>query len=62
VVAEGASTGEVNDFGLMTSLSSVDPDGLWAEVCWWKDGPELSRLDATLMRDPIAYTETHNVG
>ncbi|HEY7874209.1 MAG TPA: hypothetical protein VIG64_03705 [Actinomycetota bacterium] len=44
----------MNDFGLLTSFSFEDPDGLWAEVCWWKDGPDLSRWDATLMRDPIA--------
>jgi catechol 2,3-dioxygenase-like lactoylglutathione lyase family enzyme len=54
LVAEGASTGEVNDFGLMMSFSFHDPDGLWAEVSWWKDGPDLSSLDASLMRDPIA--------
>jgi hypothetical protein len=33
LVAEGASTGEVNDFGLMTSFTFEDPDGLWTEVC-----------------------------
>jgi catechol 2,3-dioxygenase-like lactoylglutathione lyase family enzyme len=53
LVAEGASTGEVNDFGLMLSFSFQDPDGLWAEVAWWKDGPDLSGLDAELMTDPI---------
>ena len=54
LVDEGASTGEVNDFGLMLSFSFRDPDGLWTEVAWWKDGPHLDRLDSTLMRDPIA--------
>ncbi len=54
LIEEGASKGEVNDFGLMLSFSFRDPDGLWTEVCWWKDGPDLSRLDASLMRDPIA--------
>lgn len=54
LVAEGATTGEVNDFGLMLSFSFEDPDGLWAEVVWWKDGPDLNNLDASLMRDPIA--------
>lgn len=54
LVAEGASTGEVNDFGLMVSFSFRDPDGLWAEVSWWKDGSDLDGFDASLMRDPIA--------
>ncbi|CAN5169396.1 hypothetical protein BH20ACT13_BH20ACT13_09370 [soil metagenome] len=53
LVEEGATSGEVNDFGLMTSFTFRDPDGLWAEVSWWKDGPELDGFDATLMRDPI---------
>lgn len=51
---EGATTGEVNDFGLMTTFSFHDPDGLWAEVAWWKDGPALDGLDTSLMMDPIA--------
>lgn len=54
LVTKGATTGEVNDFGLMLSFSFQDPDGLWTEVSWWKDGPDLTGLDATLMRDPIA--------
>lgn len=54
LVEEKATTGEVNDFGLMLSFSFQDPDGLWTEVAWWKDGPDLSGLDAKLMRDPIA--------
>lgn len=60
LVADGASTGEVNDFGLMLSFSFHDPDGLWAEVAWWKDGPDLSDLDARLMTDPIADRGTDN--
>ena len=58
---EGATTGEVTDFGLMISFSFRDPDGLWAEVTWWKDGPELSNFDASLMRDPIPEREAARV-
>lgn len=54
LVAEGATQGDVNDFGLMLSFSFQDPDGLWTEVAWWKDGPDLAGLDSALMRDPIA--------
>ncbi|HVF52856.1 MAG TPA: VOC family protein [Actinomycetota bacterium] len=54
LVEEGATSGEVNDFGLMLSFSFQDPDGLWTEVAWWKDGPDLTGLDSTLMKDPIA--------
>jgi catechol 2,3-dioxygenase-like lactoylglutathione lyase family enzyme len=54
LIAEGASTGEINDFGVMLSFSFRDPDGLWSEVSWWKDGPDLSDLDMSLMKDPIA--------
>ena len=54
LVGEGASTGEVNDFGLIISFSFHDPDGLWAELSWWKDGPDLRNFDASLMTDPIA--------
>ena len=53
LVVEGATKGNVNDFGLMLSFSFQDPDGLWTEVAWWKDGPVLTGLDSTLMRDPI---------
>jgi len=61
LVEEGASKGEVNDFGLMLSFSFQDPDGLWTEVCWWKDGPDLSRLDASLMMHPIAVGRPDDV-
>ena len=54
LVEMGATTGEVNDFGLMLSFSFQDPDGLWTELAWWKDGPDLTGLDSTLMKDPIA--------
>lgn len=54
LVEEGATSGEVNDSGLMLSFSFQDPDGLWTEVAWWKHGPDLTRLDSTLMKDPIA--------
>ena len=54
LVGAGASTGEINDFGLMISFSFQDPDGLWAEVCWWKNGLNIDEFDAGLMTDPIA--------
>jgi catechol 2,3-dioxygenase-like lactoylglutathione lyase family enzyme len=54
LIGEGAADGEVNDFGVMLSFSFVDPDGLWVEVSWWKDGPNLNRFDAALVQDPIA--------
>lgn len=54
LMEEGATAGEVNDFGLMLSFSFQDPDGLWTEVAWWKDGPDLTGLDSALMKDPIA--------
>ena len=62
LVSRGATDGEVNDFGLMLSFTFVDPDGLWVEVSWWKDGPDLSRFDAALMQDPIAEKAPANVG
>jgi len=60
LVLEGASHGYVNDFGLLLSFSFEDPDGLWAEVAWWKDGPDLSSFDASLMLDPIADAKAPN--
>jgi catechol 2,3-dioxygenase-like lactoylglutathione lyase family enzyme len=54
LIEEGATDGEVTDFGLMLSFSFADPDGLWAELSWWKDGPTLTGFDAALMQDPIA--------
>jgi catechol 2,3-dioxygenase-like lactoylglutathione lyase family enzyme len=53
LVEAGASKGEVNDFGLMLSFSFEDPDGLWVEVCWWKDGLDPTAMDPGLLRDPI---------
>ena len=54
LVKEGATTGEVTDFGVMLSFCFKDPDGLWTEVSWWKDGPDLTTRDAGLVKDPIA--------
>jgi catechol 2,3-dioxygenase-like lactoylglutathione lyase family enzyme len=54
LVREGAAAGEVTDFGVMLSFCFKDPDGLWTEVSWWKDGPDLTTLDAGLVKDPIA--------
>ena len=62
LIEEGSTDGEVNDFGLMLSFSFTDPDGLWAELSWWKDGPSLSRFDASLMQDPIANKAPAHVG
>ena len=44
----------------MLSFSFTDPDGLWTEVSWWKDGPDLTTLDAGLVKDPIADANTHS--
>jgi hypothetical protein len=60
LLKEGAITGEVTDFGVMLSFSFTDPDGLWTEVSWWKDGPDLTTLDAGLVKDPIADANTHS--
>ena len=38
VIAEGAGSGEVADFGPHYGLSFLDPDGLWVEVVWIKPG------------------------
>ncbi len=57
LVDEEATSGEVTDFGVMISFSFQDPDGLWAEVSWWKDGPDLASFDASLVRDPIGERE-----
>lgn len=55
-----ATSGEINDFGVMTSFSFEDPDGMWGEVCWWKDGPDLNSFDASLVTDPIAQEEARD--
>jgi catechol 2,3-dioxygenase-like lactoylglutathione lyase family enzyme len=47
VIAEGAGTGEVTDFGPHYGLSFLDPDGLWVEVVWIKPG---APFDATSTR------------
>jgi catechol 2,3-dioxygenase-like lactoylglutathione lyase family enzyme len=54
LLAEGATEGVINDFGVMESFSFRDPDGLWCEVCWYKGEPDPSVMDMSLFRDPIA--------
>ena len=54
LMTEGATEGVVNDFGPMESFSFRDPDGLWCEVCRYKDEPDPSVMDMSLFRDPIA--------
>jgi len=54
LIDEGATQGEVNDFGVSLSFSFTDPDGTWAEVAWWKDGVNPSDLDPAAFQDPIA--------
>ena len=61
LIEEGATTGEVNDFGVMLSFSFQDPDGLWSEVTWLKDGPHLD-FDPGMIRDPIAQDAPVSVG
>ena len=38
LVAEGASDGTITDFGSLFSVFFRDPDGMEAEVAYWKDG------------------------
>ena len=38
LVAAGASDGTVTDFGHVVSVFFRDPDGMEAEVAYWKDG------------------------
>ena len=54
LIDEGATQGEVNDFGVSLSFSFTDPDGTWAEMAWWKDGVNPSDLDPAAFQDPIA--------
>ena len=54
LIDEGATQGEVNDFGVSLSFSFTDPDGTWAEVAWWKDGVNPPDLDPAAFKDPIA--------
>lgn len=44
LVARGASTGEVTDFGVLLSVSFTDPDGLSCELCWFR--PDRTLADA----------------
>lgn len=38
LVDVGASDGTITDFGIVWSVSFVDPDGLDAEIALWRDG------------------------
>ena len=38
LIDEGATDGVISDFGLMLSVFYRDPDGMGAEVCYWKSG------------------------
>jgi catechol 2,3-dioxygenase-like lactoylglutathione lyase family enzyme len=38
LVAAGASDGKITDFGQVMSVFFRDPDGMEAEVAYWKDG------------------------
>lgn len=51
---EGAATGEVNDFGVLLTFSYADPDGLWGEIAWWKEGMDATSIDMSKLVDPIA--------
>src|ERR687897_824489 len=42
LVALGASTGEVTNFGALLSVNYRDPDGLDCELCWMVPGKELT--------------------
>lgn len=53
LIREGTTAGEVNDFGVLLTFSFVDPDGLWTEVAWWKDGMEAAEIDMSKLVDPI---------
>jgi len=57
LIQEGATKGEVNDFGVSLSFSFTDPDGTWAEVAWWKAGVDPGNLDANAFEDPIRRTD-----
>jgi catechol 2,3-dioxygenase-like lactoylglutathione lyase family enzyme len=50
LVAKGASTGEINDYGSMVSVYFVDPDGMGCEVCWIRD-PSFAEL-----HPPVPFT------
>ncbi|UDY37580.1 VOC family protein [Dermatobacter hominis] len=45
LVDVGASTGDVTDFGVLLSVTFEDPDGMFCELCWMRDGATLA--DAT---------------
>jgi catechol 2,3-dioxygenase-like lactoylglutathione lyase family enzyme len=44
LVAAGASSGAVTDFGVLLSVSFTDPDGLDCELCWMR--PDRGLADA----------------
>lgn len=48
----GATDGHINDFGILLSVSFHDPDGLRAEVCWYKQDVPLPGMDMSLAQDP----------
>ncbi len=39
LVEAGASDGTITDFGMVWSVSFIDPDGCDAEVALWQEGP-----------------------
>lgn len=43
LVDEGASDGEVTDFGALVSVGFDDPDGLRCELCWFRPGATLAQ-------------------
>lgn len=43
LIAAGASTGEVTDFGALLSVGFTDPDGLRCELCWFR--PDRTMAD-----------------
>lgn len=42
LVALGASSGEVTDYGALLGITFEDPDGLWCELCWMRPGATLA--------------------
>jgi catechol 2,3-dioxygenase-like lactoylglutathione lyase family enzyme len=54
LVDAGASDGTITDFGVLRSVSFVDPDGCDSEVALWQDG-EVLRFDDRIQ---IAYPQS----
>ena len=42
LVAAGASSGTVTDFGVLLSVGFKDPDGMACELCWFRDDALLA--------------------